>query len=100
MASEGTKPVKVVPWQLIFLLAIHEEERLVLPNRAANGTTELVQIEFFRRRREKALRIQRRIPQELKQAAVEVVGARLRGDQNGRPRRGFRIPRNSCTSKP
>ena len=59
--------------QLIFLLAIDKEERLVLPDGSAKCSTILVQVEFFCRGREVALGIQRCVPQKLKHRAVEVI---------------------------
>src|SRR5580700_10525598 len=67
--------------KLILLLAIDEEEGLVPANRAADGTAELVQIEFFWRGGEEALGIEGGIAEELEQGAVEIVGAGFSGDQ-------------------
>jgi hypothetical protein len=47
MASEGTRPVKGNAVALIFLLAIDEEEGLVLANGPADGAAKLVQVELF-----------------------------------------------------
>src|SRR5208282_1396476 len=58
-ASEGDA------MELVLLLAIDEEEGLVLLNWSTDGTTKLVEIELFRRGGEEALGIQIRIAEKL-----------------------------------
>jgi hypothetical protein len=69
--------------KLIFLFAIDKEKRFVLLDGAANGTTELVQVKFFRRLSEEALSVKVRIAEELEERAVKIVGAGPGGDQDG-----------------
>src|SRR5579863_4613242 len=64
--------------RLRFLLPVDEEKRIFLPDRAAERTTVLIQVEFLWRSREKALRVQRCVAQELKQRTVEIVRTRFR----------------------
>ena len=50
---------------LVFLLAVQEEEGLVLADRTAKGAAELIEIEFFRGRGKEAARIEVGVAQEL-----------------------------------
>jgi hypothetical protein len=58
MASEGTRPVKVIPFALILLLAIHEEKRLVVADGPSDRAAKLVQIELRGCRVKVALRVE------------------------------------------
>src|ERR1700722_5460218 len=72
-ASGRNKTIERHPFTLHFGLIVNKEERLVLPNRAAQRTAKLVQIEFFHRGCEVAARIEIGVAEELKQRAVKLV---------------------------
>ena len=69
---------------LEFLLAIHEEEGLVLANRTADAASELIQIEFLWFGGEEALGVERLVAEKFEQRAMELIPAGLGGDKNSR----------------
>ena len=77
MASEGTRPVKGMSVELIFLFAIDEEKGLVLSNGSADGAAKLVQVELFAGGGEVALGIEIGIAQKFVERPVKVVGSRI-----------------------
>ena len=71
---------------LSLCLIIHEEERLVLLDRAAERASKLIQIELFFRRSEEALRIELGVAEKLEKGSVELIRSGFRGYQHRRTR--------------
>src|SRR3954471_2235515 len=65
-------------------LVVSEEERLVLHDRAAEPSAELILFQRLRLACEVVRRIERIVPQELPQRAVQLVRAGTRDDVGGR----------------
>ncbi len=73
---------------LSFCLIVNEEESFVLLNRAAERASELIEVELFLGKGEKAFCIELRVAEKLEKRTVQLIRSRFRGYQHGRTRAG------------
>src|SRR4051812_15927331 len=82
----GNNPEEVGPLPGSLRLVVDKEESLVLNDRSAEGSAELIQVELFRFLREKAFGVKRGVAQKLKQRTMKPVSACFGREQHRRSR--------------